>query len=131
MDASPSPAPSAHRTWRETWRLRSRQLRRLPLTMMITCLLLLLGSVQAAFQIGNNVYRSWTWTQETEQVRGRVAALQSDLHMLKDAEAAAQDPAYLQILARCQGFVRVGETVVVASGAPSTPPETCDSRRLP
>ena len=113
------------------WRLRWRQVQRLPLTMMITCLLLLLGGVQAAFQIGQSAYRSWTWTQETGEVRGRVAALQADLRMLKDAEAAAQDPAYLQILARCQGFVRAGETLVVASGAPSTSPETCDTRRLP
>ncbi|GGI92764.1 cell division protein FtsB [Deinococcus wulumuqiensis] len=131
MDASPSPAPPSQRTWRETWRLRWRQLRRLPLTMMITCLLLLLGSVQVAFQIGNNAYRTLTWTGETQEVRGRVAALQADLRMLKDAEAAAQDPAYLQVLARCQGFVRAGETLVVASTAPSAPPETCDTRRLP
>lgn len=128
MDVSPQPEK---RSWRETLRLRWRLVQRLPLTMMLTCLLLLLGSVQLTFQIGNNIYRSWTWQRETVVVKQRVAALQRQLHALKAAEQAATDPEYLRTLARCQGFVRAGETLVVATNAPDMPSEICDLQPLP
>lgn len=127
MDASPPPEQRK----RETLRLRLRLLQRLPLTMMLTCLLLLLGSVQLTFQIGNNLYRSWVWNGETQVVRGRVAKLQSQLHTLKTAEAAAATPEYMELMARCQGFVKPGETLVVATDAPAAPSATCDIKPLP
>ena len=111
--------------------MRGRLLMRLPLTMMVTWLLLLLGSVQLAFQIGNNLYRSWTWGQETREVKARVADLQGQLRQIKAAEQAAADPEYMQTLARCQGFVKPGETLVVATNAPDVPAETCTIQRLP
>ncbi|WP_339095012.1 cell division protein FtsB [Deinococcus sp. VB343] len=128
MDASPRPES---RPWQETLRLRGRLLMRLPLTMMVTWLLLLLGSVQLTFQIGNNLYRSWIWRGETTEVKARVADLQGQLRQIKAAEQAAADPEYMQTLARCQGFVKPGETLVVATNAPDVPAETCTIQRLP
>lgn len=104
---------------------------RLPLTMMVTWLLLLLGSVQLTFQIGNNLYRSWIWRGETTEVKARVADLQGQLRQIKAAEQAAADPEYMQTLARCQGFVKPGETLVVATNAPDVPAETCTIQPLP
>lgn len=114
-----------------TWAGRWRALSRLPLSLMITSTLLGLGIVQLSFQLGNIVYRSYTWQQETAATRARVNILQRDVNILRDAEKAAQTPQYLEELARCQGFVRRSETVVVAAQAPTTPGENCQTLRLP
>ena len=98
--------------------------------MIIASLLLGLGTVQLAFQIGNSAYRTVTWRQETAEVQARVDALQRDVRTLKDAQQAASTVEYLRTLARCQGFVDPGELVVVATGA-QTSGTICDSLRLP
>ena len=124
-------SPRRDRTWQDTLRRQWRLLQRLPLSMMLASLLLFLGSVQMVYQLGNNIYRTVVWRQETAQTQARVEKLQGELRILKDAEAAAADPAYLRTLARCYGYVGQGETVVVAKGAPDSPAEICDMQRLP
>lgn len=130
--ASPDPDfPPLPFIQRGSWAGRWRRLSRLPVTLMIASLLLGLGIVQLTFQLGNTAYRSLTWRQETRQTKARVAALQQDVNILRDAEKAAQDPAYLEELARCQGYVGHNENVVVATTAPTTPGENCQAVRLP
>ncbi|WP_240738233.1 hypothetical protein [Deinococcus fonticola] len=116
---------------RGTWAGRWRTLSRLPVTLMIASVLLGLGIVQLTFHLGHTVYRSFTWLQDTRQTSARVQALQRDVNMLHDAEKAASDPAYLEQLARCQGFVGQKEQVIVAPNAPTTPSENCQVIRLP
>ncbi|MEF2278866.1 cell division protein FtsB [Deinococcus sp. YIM 134068] len=127
MTAPDPPPPNATRGLRAQWR----QVRRLPFTLMITCLLAGLGIVQLTFQLGNLAYRTVTWTGETRDSEARIRALERDVRVLREAAAAAQDPSYLEQLARCQGFVGVEEEVIVAVGAPETPGENCAVRRLP
>ncbi len=110
---------------------RWRQVQRLPLTLMLTSLLAGLGIVQLSFQLGNLAYRTLSWARETQGTQARIRGLERDLRLLRDAERAAQDPAYLEVLARCQGFVGEQEEVVVAPGAPETPGENCVTLRLP
>ncbi len=125
---APDPPPShpAHGL-----RARWRQVRRLPFTLMLASLLAGLGIVQLTFQLGNLGYRSVTWVRETRETQERVEGLERDVRVLKEGVAAAEDPAYLEQLARCQGFVGVEEDVIVAVGAPETPGENCAARRLP
>lgn len=123
-DPPPSgPAPGLRARWR--------QVRRLPFTLMITSLLAGLGIVQLSFQLGNLAYRTVIWTGETRAAEARIGALERDVRVLREAAAAAQDPAYLEQLARCQGFVGTEEEIIVAVGAPETPGENCAVRRLP
>lgn len=110
---------------------RWRQVQRLPLTLMLTSLLAGLGIVQLSFQLGHLAYRTASWARETWGTQARIHGLERDLRLLRDAERAAQDPAYLEVLARCQGFVGEKEEVVVAQGAPETPGEICVTLRLP
>ncbi|BDP40687.1 hypothetical protein DAETH_06560 [Deinococcus aetherius] len=129
---APDPPPShPDRGLLSRWR----QVRRLPFTLMLASLLAGLGIVQLTFQIGNLGYRSVTWLRETRATQERVAALERDVRVLQEAVAAADDPTYLEQLARCQGFVGAQEDVIVAVGAPETPGETtgenCVVRRLP
>lgn len=116
---------------RGSLRGRWREWQRLPVTLILASLLLGLGIVQLAFQLGNTAYRSVTWTRETRETRGRVAGLERDVAVLQEAERSASDPAYLRELARCQGFVGSAEKVVVDLGAPTTPGENCELVRLP
>lgn len=131
IELDPDPAAPFAFIQRGTWAGRWRVLSRLPLTLMIASVLLGLGIIQLTFQLGNTIYRSVTWKQETQQTQVRVKGLQRDVNILRDAEKAAQDPAYLEQLARCQGYVGRNESVVVAQGAPTTPSENCQTVRLP
>ena len=135
-DTSPQEAPgdvpvSPRGTLAGRWHALNRRWGRLPITLMIASLLLGLGIVQLSFQIGNSIYRSVTWSQDTRATLGRVHGLESDVHILQDAQKMASDPAYLEQLARCQGFVGGKEKVVVASNAPTNPGSSCDVVRLP
>lgn len=116
---------------RGTWAGRWRTLTRLPITLMISSVLLGLGIVQLTFHLGNSMYRSVTWTQEIKETSARVQGLQRDVNILRDAEKAAQNAEYLEQLARCQGYVRKTESVVVSPSAPTTPGENCQVIRLP
>lgn len=121
------PPPLSPRDFRARWR----QVQRLPLTLMMTSLLAGLGIVQLTFQLGNLGYRTLTWTRETHATQARIERLEHDVRVLREAEQAANDPAYLETLARCQGFVGKNEQVVVATNAPEMPGENCASLRLP
>lgn len=124
---SPPDLPPPRRDLRATWR----QVQRLPLTLMLASLLAGLGIVQLTFQLGNLAYRTALWTRDTHAAEARIQALERDVRVLQEAERGASDPAYLEILARCQGFVGEGEQIVVAPNAPETPGENCAVRRLP
>ncbi|GGL96996.1 cell division protein FtsB [Deinococcus aerophilus] len=128
-DAPPPPPPPRRAVW---WRrLSLRRLGRLPLSMMLTSLLAALGIVQLSFQLGNTVYRSVTWTQQTREARASIRQLERDVKILQDARSATLTPDYLRDLARCQGFVGERETVVVSPNAPNNPGENCKALRLP
>ncbi|WP_235183285.1 cell division protein FtsB [Deinococcus phoenicis] len=122
-----SPPSPPRRDLRAAWR----QVQRLPVTLMLASLLAGLGIVQLTFQLGNLAYRSVTWTRETHATQVRIQGLERDVRVLQEAERGANDPAYLEVLARCQGFVGENEDVVVATGAPETPGENCAALRLP
>ncbi|GHF50163.1 hypothetical protein HNQ07_002896 [Deinococcus metalli] len=125
MDDAPAPPPARPRgSW---WR----QATRLPVAMMLTSLLAALGIVQLSFQLGNTAYRTVTWSRETKDTRARIALLERDLQILRDAKTALNDPAYLRAMARCQGFVGLKETVVVSPDAPAVPGENCQMAPLP
>ncbi|WDA59660.1 cell division protein FtsB [Deinococcus aquaticus] len=131
-DLPPPPVPPARATWWQRTERRFQRLQRLPLTMMIASLLAGLGIVQLSFQLVNSAYRSVTWSAQTRETLARTATLEQDVRVLQDAVKAHQDPTYLRALARCRGFVAVGERVVVASDAPETPPgENCKALRVP
>lgn len=125
---APTPPPSSRP---QDGRSRWRQLRRLPVALMLASVLAGLGIVQLTFQLGNLAYRTLTWQADTRATQARIEALERDVRVLREAERGAQDPAYLEILARCQGFVGGNEEVVVALDAPKTPGETCATLRLP
>lgn len=124
----PEPLPSRDR---RGWRSRWRQLQRLPLALVFASVFAALGIVQLSFQLGNLAYRTVTWNAETRETRQRIRVLERDVRVLREAEAAALDPAYLEVLARCQGFVGETEDLVVAENAPDAPGEVCDTLRLP
>lgn len=114
----------------------SRPLERFPLTMILASVLLACGIVQLSFQIGNMVYRTTTWIEETRQTELRVNQLKQDIDMLKAAKRAANDPVYLEQLARCQGYVRAqGEMILFVPEeneiASKTAGYNCQSLRLP
>ncbi len=124
----PPPSPPRRAGWR---RLSLRRLARLPLTMMLTSLLVGLGIVQLSFQLINTAYRSVSWTQQTQEVRSRIQGLERDVQILQDAETYTNSPGYLRELARCQGFVGKDERIIVSPQAPESPGENCRALRLP
>ncbi|WP_245808313.1 cell division protein FtsB [Deinococcus hopiensis] len=109
---------------------RWRQVQRLPLTLMLASLLVGLGIVQLTFQLGLMTYRTVTWSRETQATLARVHGLERDVRVLRDAQQAAYDPAYLETLARCEGYVGEREQVIVSPDAPGTA-ENCAPVRLP
>lgn len=128
---TPPPLPPEPQSRGDAWRGRWRAVTRLPVALMLASLLLALGIVQLTFQLGNTVYRSITWKQDTRATQQRVKDLQRDVKILQDAEHWASDPAYLEELARCQGFVGINESVVVSPNAPTSAGENCVMVRLP
>ena len=122
----PPPRKFAGRNWVGRWR----SVQRLPLTLMLASLLAGLGIVQLTFQLGHLVYRTVTWTGETRAVQARIRGLERDVRVLREAEQAAYDPAYLDTLARCEGYVGEDEEVIVSTNAPRTG-DNCAPLRLP
>jgi hypothetical protein len=106
-------------------------LQRLPLSMMIACLLAGLGTVQLTFLIGNGLYRNYMWQKETAAVKQEIVGLKGDLRVLNEVQAHADDPDELRAQARCLGFVGRTETVVVAQDAPEGASNNCDAVRMP
>ena len=120
------PPPPPRRDW---WR----RLQRLPLSMILASVLLGLGIVQLTFQLGNSLYRTTTWSRDTQDTRARIQTLERDVQELQDAVQAARTPERLRELARCRGWVDTSEEVVVSRDAPApgTPTETCKTLRVP
>lgn len=113
-------------------------MKNLPVLMVIASVLSGLGIVQMTFLIGQNLYRTYEWTQETRSLREEVRQLREDIVTLDTVNEQAQTPAYLEQLARCRGFVREAERVVVderlleGEVAPELPEEgNCETVRLP
>jgi len=127
MTAQDPPPPPPSRGLGARWR----QVQRLPLTLMFASTLTGLGIVQLTFQLGNLAYRTVTWQQETRATAERIARLERDLRVLREAERGALNPEYLEVLARCQGNINENEQVVVAQGAPETPGDNCVTLRVP
>lgn len=110
----------------------SRPLERLPLTMILASVLLAGGIVQLSFQIVNMVYRTTIWIEEARQTEARVNQLVKDVNTLKAAKRAANDPVYLEQLARCQGYVRAqGEKILFDPDASEENNYNCQPVRLP
>ncbi len=108
------------------------EVQRLPLSLMVACLLAALGTVQMTFLIGNGVYRHYIWQQEVRSVQLDISALNTDLRVLNEARAHADDPQELQAQARCLGFVGRSETVIVDQNAQGgTGGNNCDAVRMP
>ena len=108
------------------------EVQRLPLSLMIACLLAALGTVQMTFLIGNGLYRNHMWQQEIRSVKLDTLALNTDLRVLNEALAHADDPQELQAQARCLGFVGRSETVIVDQNAQGgTGGNNCDAVRMP
>ncbi|WP_229784826.1 cell division protein FtsB [Deinococcus radiotolerans] len=120
------PPPPPRRDW---WR----RLQRLPLSMMIASALLALGIVQLTFQLGHSLYRTSTWTRDTQATQARTRELERDIEELQDAVKYTQTPEHLQELARCLGYVGVKEKKIVALNAPTVdrPTEICKTLRVP
>ena len=108
-----------------------RKIEQLPITLMLASVLAGLGIVQLTFHLGNMAYRTSTWLHDTQATRERIVALENDIRTLRAAEQATSDPAYLEILARCQGFVGETEKVIVATTAPDVSSENCIIHRIP
>ena len=81
--------------------------------MVIASVLSGLGIVQMTFLIGQNLYRTYEWTNEARALRVEVRQLREDIVVLDTVNDQAQTPGYLEQLARCKGFVRESEQVVV------------------
>ena len=108
------------------------EVQRLPLSLMIACLLAALGTVQMTFLIGNGLYRNHMWQQEIRSVKLDTLALNTDLRVLNEALAHADDPQEVQAQARCLGFVGRSETVIVDQNAQGGPGgNNCDAVRMP
>lgn len=103
----------------------------IPVALIFASFLLVLGIVQLNFQIGQSLFRSYVWMEETKEQQKRVERLENDVSMLQQAEKAAKDPKYLEKLARCQGFVKKDELIVVNSNSKFSIGENCDVLRVP
>lgn len=108
------------------------RIERFPLAMMVVSVFLALGIVQSTFQLGHMLYRSYTWKQESKAALVRVQQLKEDIQILSAAKRAAYDPIYLEQLARCQGYVRQNELLMVdATAAGQALGYNCQISRLP
>mgnify|MGYP001759710112 CR=1 FL=1 len=122
--APPPPSPPAPLP---LWR----RLARLPLIPMALCLLCGAGILQNIYHMGMNVYRSVTWSGELQQVKAENAHLRQDIRILNDAKVQLNNPAYMEELARCWGYVSQNERVLVVQDAPAVIGSNCDEYRLP
>ncbi|WP_261664181.1 FtsB family cell division protein [Deinococcus sp. Marseille-Q6407] len=130
MSSAVPPSSSSVRRRRRPNRLWVR-LGRIPLMPMALCLLCGLGSVQMLFHMGNGIYRSVTWEQETRQTQAENAHLRQEIQILNDAKAQLNNPEYLEQQARCWGYVGRDEKVLVVQNAPAKVGSNCDEYRLP
>ena len=74
-----------------------------------------LGLMQMTLFIGYSLHRSFEQRGQIALERVQVAALEQKVAQLKELKGKAQDPLFLEELARCQGFVKGGERVLIDS----------------
>jgi cell division protein FtsB len=72
-----------------------------------------LGLLQITALILLTLYRHFDWSYQAEQKRAVVQQLQLEVKELRERQKLSSDPAYLEGLARKQGFIREGERVIV------------------
>lgn len=90
-----------------------------------------LGLMQMTLFIGYSVYRSLEQRGQIALERTRVAALEQRVAQLKELKVRALDPQFLEELARCQGFVKQGERVLIDSSMMGTSEAApCAPRKL-
>lgn len=78
-------------------------------------LLAIVGSVHALSMLSVETYRALYSTQEIERLMADVAALQDDIVELSAIAEHANDPVYLEQLARCYGFAYPDEKRILSS----------------
>lgn len=84
---------------------------RIPATLMIA--VAALGLLQITALILLTLYRHFDWSYQAELKRGVVQQLQLEVKELRERVRLSSDPAYLEGLARKQGFIQDGERVIV------------------
>ena len=84
---------------------------RIPATLMIV--VAALGLLQITALILLTLYRHFDWTYQADLKRTSVQQLQLEVNELRERVRLSSDPAYLEGLARKQGFIQDGERVIV------------------
>jgi cell division protein FtsB len=72
-----------------------------------------LGLLQITALILLTLYRHFDWSAQAAQERAVVQQLRLEVKELRERVKLSDDPAYLEGLARQQGFIKDGERVVV------------------
>ena len=72
-----------------------------------------LGLLQITGLVLLTLYRHFDWSAQAAQERAVVQQLRLEVKELRDRVKLSSDPAYLEGLARQQGFVKDGERVIV------------------
>jgi cell division protein FtsB len=85
--------------------------------------LLVIGAF-LAFQVGRQVYASWSINQEADRYRAEIAALEAENDVLERELAYLQSDAYISAEARrLRNLGRPGERVlIIPPGSEATPP---------
>jgi predicted signal transduction protein with EAL and GGDEF domain len=84
---------------------------RVPATLMIV--VAALGLLQITALILLTLYRHFDWSYQADQKRVTVQQLQLEVKELRERVRLSSDPAYLEGLARKQGFIQDDERVIV------------------
>ena len=74
-----------------------------------------LGLMQMTLFIGYSIHRSLEQRGQISLERGQVAALEDKVRQLEELKIRANNLPFLEELARCQGFVKSGERVLIDS----------------
>lgn len=81
---------------------------------LLLTLLLAAGLIQLTIWTGATLYRHMDAAQAAQLEQQKINALKLELKLLEErAKQAREDKTYLERLARKQGFVQRGETVIV------------------
>lgn len=72
-----------------------------------------LGVLQITALVLLTLYRHFDWSAQAARERAQVQQLQLEVKELRERVQLSSDPAYLEGLARKQGFVKQGERVIV------------------
>jgi hypothetical protein len=84
---------------------------RIPTTLMVV--IAALGLLQITALVLLTLYRHFDWSYQADQKRAVVQQLQLEVKELRERVRLSSDPAYLEGLARKQGFIGEAERVIV------------------